>query len=208
MAPRRSSARRQSANAAPPRDEPSAMEVDEPPAVNGFAGIELPPLPNGAHHSVVDSGFHDATLPPLPPLPNHNDAPAAPSSSKPPRAVFGTYTALPTMFGHMHDLPGRPTPRRPTGATGSTALFPEASTSSQASTSAAAAPARQYSPREVAAWRNTQVDEKQAEVRYGLEMVRRCTGRADLLTWGGCSLLPSSTGTTTMCASSSTWIAL
>lgn len=168
MAPRRSSARRQSANAAPPQDEPIAMEVDEPPAVNGFAGIQLPPLPNGAHHSAVDSSFHDATLLPLPPLPSLDDAPAVSSSSKPPRAVFGTYTALPTMFGNMHDLPARPTPRKPTGAASSTSLFPEASTSSQTSTSAAA-PARQYSQKEIAAWRNTQVDEKQAEVRLTLE---------------------------------------
>lgn len=141
------------------------MDVDEPPAVNGFVESQLPPLSNGAHHSTLESSFHDAPILPLPPLPTLDDGPAAPSSSKPPRAVFGTYIALPTMFGDMHDLPARPTPRKLTGAASSASLFPEASTSSQS----AAAPARHYSQNEIAAWRNRQVDEKQAEVRFRLE---------------------------------------
>ena len=142
MAPR-SSARRRSGNA-------SKMDVDDPPPPASLADVVLPPLPYG---ELLDAAQ-------LPPLPNLSDATS--SSPMAPPASSGGYNRAATMFAGP--LPTRHSARKANNIAASGNA--EASTSSRPSTSAQ--PARQYSQHEVATWRNAQVAQKQAEVRFVL----------------------------------------
>lgn len=206
MAPRgrgrRSSTRRQSTTAAAPSpEEGEGMELDDSPAANRLDSALLPSLPNGDY---LDTTLLNGQLPPLPPLPALEESPtASPSSSKPPRASFGGYTSMPTMFGGLNSLPARSSPRQAATAAATQSFYPEASTSSQPSISQAG-PARQYSQAEVAAWRNQQVNEKQEEVRTGLQL---SAGEHFELTLLWRSWLPSSTVMMITFASCSIWIA-